>query len=53
VLTFRDVDDVKAMLDAESGAPTVVIGGGLLGVEAAYGLAKRGCQVTLLHIMPA
>ncbi len=30
----------------------VVIGGGLLGVEAAYGLARRGCRSTLLHVMP-
>ena len=52
VLTFRDVADVKAMQAAEPGAPAVVIGGGLLGIEAAYGLAKRGCKVTLLHLMP-
>ncbi len=52
VLTFRDVDDVKAMQAVEPGAPAVVIGGGLLGVEAAHGLARRGCQVTLLHLMP-
>src|SRR5437773_225971 len=30
----------------------IMAGGGLLGVEAAYGLAKRGCKVTLLHLMP-
>jgi nitrite reductase (NADH) large subunit len=30
----------------------VVIGGGLLGIEAAYGLTRRGCRVTLLHVMP-
>src|SRR5262245_58259262 len=52
VRTFRDIDDVKAMRAMQPGTPVVVIGGGLLGVEAAYGLANRGCKVTLLHIMP-
>ena len=45
VLTFRDCEDVAAMQRARPGAPVVVIGGGLLGVEAAYGLARRGCKV--------
>jgi nitrite reductase (NADH) large subunit len=31
--------------------PAVVIGGGLLGIEAAYGLARRGIRVTLVHLM--
>jgi nitrite reductase (NADH) large subunit len=52
VLTFRNFDDVKAMLDAPPATPVVVIGGGLLGIEAAYGLARRGRRVALLHIMP-
>jgi nitrite reductase (NADH) large subunit len=52
VLTFRDVADIAAMRAMTPGTPVVVIGGGLLGVEAAYGLAKRGCRVTLLHLMP-
>jgi nitrite reductase (NADH) large subunit len=52
VLAFRDLADVAAMQRARPGTPVVVIGGGLLGIEAAYGLAKRGCQVTLLHILP-
>ena len=52
VLTFRDCEDVAAMQRARPGAPVVVIGGGLLGVEAAYGLARRGCKATLLHVMP-
>jgi nitrite reductase (NADH) large subunit len=52
VMTFRDLDDVAAMQHVQPGTPVVVIGGGLLGVEAAYGLAKRGCKATLLHIMP-
>jgi nitrite reductase (NADH) large subunit len=52
VRTFRDVADVEAMIAAtEGGAPAVVIGGGLLGIEAAYGLARRGVPVTLIHIM--
>lgn len=52
VITFRDLDDVDAMQQAEAGARAVVIGGGLLGIEAAYGLSKRGLAVTLIHIMP-
>ena len=50
--TFRDVADVEAMTEAtKGGARAVVIGGGLLGIEAAYGLARRGVPVTLVHIM--
>ncbi len=50
-ITFRAMDDVDTMLNAvEPGRPAVVIGGGLLGLEAAYGLAKAGIRVTLLHI---
>ena len=52
VVTFRDLEDVAAMQRARPGTPVIVIGGGLLGVEAAYGLAKRGCRATLLHVMP-
>jgi nitrite reductase (NADH) large subunit len=52
VLTFRDVDDVNAIAAAKAaGTRVVVIGGGLLGLEAAYGLAKSGARVTLLHLM--
>ena len=50
VLTFRDVDDVHTIA-ASKGARVVVIGGGLLGLEAAYGLAKAGAQVTVLHLL--
>ncbi|TAK50152.1 MAG: NAD(P)/FAD-dependent oxidoreductase [Xanthobacteraceae bacterium] len=52
VLTFRDAADA-AMISAASGpgARAVVIGGGLLGIEAAYGLAKGGARVTLIHLM--
>ncbi len=53
VLTYRDLDDVEAMLlAAQSGGRAVVIGGGLLGLEAAAGLAERGMLVTVLHLMP-
>ena len=53
VVTFRDMDDVGTMLRAaDGGGHAVVIGGGLLGLEAANGLSLRGMQVTVLHIMP-
>lgn len=53
VLTYRDLDDVNAMLiAAEQGGKAVVIGGGLLGLEAAAGLKMRGMDVTVLHLMP-
>lgn len=52
VISFRDIQDVDAMLAAsEKGGHAVVIGGGLLGLEAAYGLHKQGMQVTVVHIM--
>ena len=52
VVTFRDLDDVEAMVAAaDGGGKAVVIGGGLLGLEAAYGLAKRGMQPTVVHLM--
>jgi nitrite reductase (NADH) large subunit len=55
VLTFRDIDDVNNIA-ARSGTRVVVIGGGLLGLEAAYGLSKAragasGAKVTVLHLM--
>ncbi|PZM16241.1 nitrite reductase large subunit NirB [Rhizobium tubonense] len=53
VLTYRDLDDVNAMLlAAQSRAKAVVIGGGLLGLEAAAGLNLRGMDVTVLHVNP-
>ncbi len=53
VLTYRDLDDVQAMiLAAQSRGRAVVIGGGLLGLEAAAGLAERGMHVTVIHLMP-
>jgi nitrite reductase (NADH) large subunit len=53
VITFRDMDDVSAMLEAANrGGDAVVIGGGLLGLEAAHGLSLRGMKVTVIHLMP-
>jgi nitrite reductase (NADH) large subunit len=53
VVTFRDLDDVDKMLAAaEQGGNAVVIGGGLLGLEAAHGLSLRGMAVTVVHLMP-
>lgn len=53
VLTYRDLDDVNAMLiAAKSRGNAVVIGGGLLGLEAAAGLQMQGMNVTVLHLMP-
>ncbi|MFC0251141.1 NAD(P)/FAD-dependent oxidoreductase [Massilia consociata] len=51
VIGFRDLDDVDAMLAAaRRGGSAVVIGGGLLGLEAANGLLRRGMQVTVVHL---
>ncbi|MET0362118.1 MAG: nitrite reductase large subunit NirB [Sphingobium sp.] len=53
VISFRDMKDVDAMLTAAAaGGDAIVIGGGLLGLEAAHGLTLRGMKVTVLHIMP-
>jgi nitrite reductase (NADH) large subunit len=52
VITFRDLTDVGALSEAAAkGRRVAVIGGGLLGIEAAYGLARRGADVTLVHVM--
>jgi len=53
VLAYRDLDDVEAMMiAARAGGKAVVIGGGLLGLEAAAGLQMQGMDVTVLHLMP-
>ncbi len=53
VVTYRDLDDVDAMLAAaRNGSRAVVIGGGLLGLEAAAGLKAQGMDVAVLHLMP-
>jgi len=52
VMTFRNMGDVASIARAaRRGARAVVVGGGLLGIEAAYGLAKAGAAVTLVHLM--
>ena len=52
VLSFRDIYDVNSMLDyCKTWKNAVVIGGGLLGLEAAYGLKQQGMNVTVLHLM--
>jgi nitrite reductase (NADH) large subunit len=52
VFVFRTLQDTEQLVSlAEAEARVAVIGGGLLGVEAAYGLAKRGARVTLVHLM--
>ena len=53
VISFRDMRDVDHMLAAaDKGGDAVVIGGGLLGLEAAHGLTLRGMKVTVIHLMP-
>jgi nitrite reductase (NADH) large subunit len=53
VVTFRTTADVTRMAAAAAlaGTQAVVVGGGLLGIEAAYGLARAGAAVTLVHVM--
>ena len=49
---FRSLDDTRALLErARPGSKAVVIGGGLLGLEAARGLQVQGCDVTVVHLM--
>ncbi|GAB4555578.1 MAG: nitrite reductase large subunit NirB [Rhizobacter sp.] len=53
VIAYRDIADTNTMIDAAARFKhAVVIGGGLLGLEAANGLMLRGMQVTVVHIMP-
>ena len=52
VHVFRTLDDTRALLDkSRPGLRAAVIGGGLLGLEAARGLQVRGCEVTVVHLM--
>jgi nitrite reductase (NADH) large subunit len=52
VCTYRDLEDTNAMIAASRpGAKAVVVGGGLLGLEAAAGMAARGAEVTVIHLM--
>ncbi|MBN8506448.1 MAG: NAD(P)/FAD-dependent oxidoreductase [Burkholderiales bacterium] len=51
VVCYRDIADTQAMIDAAARYPqAVVIGGGLLGLEAANGLLSRGMKVTVVHL---
>lgn len=53
VSTFRNMDDTRRLLEwSRPGRKAVVIGGGLLGLEAARGLQLQGCDVTVVHRMP-
>jgi nitrite reductase (NADH) large subunit len=53
VRAFRDIADVEAMIAASKHHQrAVVIGGGLLGLEAAWGLKRRGMSVAVVHLMP-
>ncbi|MBH9322304.1 NAD(P)/FAD-dependent oxidoreductase [Pseudomonas aeruginosa] len=51
VIGYRDIADTQAMIDcARTHSHAVVIGGGLLGLEAANGLKQRGMDVTVVHL---
>ncbi|MEF8706293.1 MAG: nitrite reductase large subunit NirB [Candidatus Accumulibacter sp. UW27] len=53
VISYRDIRDTDEMITtARSHRHAVVIGGGLLGLEAANGLRQRGMEVTVVHLMP-
>ncbi len=53
VVAYRDIADTNAMIEAATKYEhAVVIGGGLLGLEAANGLMLRGMQVSVVHVMP-
>lgn len=53
VCAFRNISDTRSLLEwSGPGKRAVVIGGGLLGLEAARGLQVQGCDVTVVHLMP-
>lgn len=53
VIAYRDIADTDCMIEtARTHRHAVVIGGGLLGLEAANGLMRRGMEVTVVHVMP-
>jgi len=53
VIAYRDIADTNTMIEASRKYKrAVVIGGGLLGLEAANGLLRRGMEVTVVHVMP-
>ncbi len=53
VIAYRDIADTQAMIQtAATHRHAVVIGGGLLGLEAANGLRQRGMEVTVVHLAP-
>ncbi|MDJ0820274.1 MAG: nitrite reductase large subunit NirB [Paracoccaceae bacterium] len=51
VIAYRDLEDTERMMALGDAHRVVVIGGGLLGLEAAAGMAARGVDVTVVHIM--
>ena len=52
VFAFRTLDDTRALIERSGkGRKAIVIGGGLLGLEAARGLQVQGCDVTVVHLM--
>ena len=54
VCVFRTLDDTRELIRRSSPrSKAIVIGGGLLGLEAARGLQAQGCEVTVVHLMPS
>ena len=51
VIAYRDLEDTERMMSLAPGTKAVVIGGGLLGLEAAAGMHARGVDVTVVHLM--
>ncbi len=51
VVAYRDLEDTERMMSLGEGNRAVVIGGGLLGLEAAAGMHARGVDVTVVHLM--